>query len=67
MQVKFAGPIAEAREVNGQELPVGSATVTDGALETSFKPYQPRTFALRLGAAPAQLKSVESQPVTLQI
>ncbi len=65
VQVKFAGPIAEAREVNGQEQPVGPATVTDGALETSFKPYQPRTFALRLGAAPVQLKAVESRPVTL--
>ncbi len=65
VQVKFAGPIAEAREVNGQEQPVGSATVTDGALETSFKPYQPRTFAVRLGTAPAQLRPVESQPVTL--
>jgi alpha-mannosidase len=65
VRVKFAGPIAEAREVNGQELPVGSATVTDGALETSFKGYQPRTFALRLGAAPAQLKPVESKPVPL--
>ena len=37
VHVKFAGPIAAAREVNGQELPVGSATIEDGALETSFK------------------------------
>ncbi len=65
VQVKFAGPVAEARELNGQEQPVGPATVTDGALTTSFKPYQPRTFALRLGAAPVQLKAVESRPVTL--
>ncbi|HEY6490410.1 MAG TPA: glycoside hydrolase family 38 C-terminal domain-containing protein [Terracidiphilus sp.] len=65
VQVKFAGTITEAREVNGQEQPVGSATLTNGALETSFKGYQPRTFALRLGSAPAQLNPVESQPVTL--
>jgi alpha-mannosidase len=65
VEVKFAGPIAEAREVNGQEQPVGPANVTDGALETSFKPYQPRTFALRLGTPPAELKPVESEPVTL--
>jgi len=64
-QIKFAGPIAAAQELNGQEQPLGDATVTDGALDTSFKPYQPRTFALKLGAAPVQLKPVESAAVTL--
>jgi alpha-mannosidase len=68
VHVKFAGPIEGAREVNGQELPVDSATpaLADGALETSFKPYQPRTFALKLGAAPAHLRTVESKPVELK-
>ncbi len=66
VHVKFAGPITAAREVNGQELPIGPANVNDGALETSFKPYQPRTFALKLGAAPAQLTAVNSQPVELK-
>jgi alpha-mannosidase len=51
--------------VNGQELPLGSANVVDGALETSFSAYQPRTFALKLGAAPARLDGVKSQPVAL--
>ena len=66
VRVKFARPIVGAREVNGQELEAGSAAVVDGALETSFKPYQPRTFALRLGAPPAHLNGVESQPVALK-
>ena len=66
VQVKFAGPIEEAREVNGQEQQVGSAAVTSGALETSFKPYQPRSFALRLGTSPTELRRVESQPVELK-
>jgi alpha-mannosidase len=66
VHVKFAGPISAAREVNGQELPVGSATVENGALETSFKAYQPRTFALKLGAAPATMNGVASQPVELK-
>jgi alpha-mannosidase len=65
VRIRFAGRVDDAREVNGQEQPIGPATVIDGAIETSFKPYQPRTFALHLGAAPAQLKPVESQPVTL--
>ena len=65
VKVKFAGPIVAAREVNGQELPVGPANLSDGILEASFKPYQPRTFALRLGSPPAQASAVESQPVRL--
>jgi alpha-mannosidase len=63
--VKFAGPIAAAREVNGQEQPLGPATVTNGALETSFTAYQPRTFALQLGAPPAHIDAVTSKPVAL--
>ena len=66
VSVKFAGPIAAAHEVNGQEQPVGPATVTNGALETSFTAYQPRTFALQLGAPPAHIAAVMSQPVALQ-
>ena len=66
VRVKFAGPLEAAREVNGQELPIGSASVVDGALETSFKPYQPRTFALKLGASAVHEAAITSQPVTLQ-
>jgi len=66
VHVKFAGPIEAAREVNGQELPTGSATVVDGALETSFKPYQPRTFALTLAPSSVRSNGVESQPVKIQ-
>ena len=65
VRVTFAAPITAAREVNGQEQPVGSATVTSGALIASFSAYQPRTFALRLGAAPAKITPVRSTPVTL--
>ncbi len=65
VKVSFAAPITAAREVNGQEQPVGSATVADGALVTSFTAYQPRTFALRLAAAPTSVASVKSAPVPL--
>ena len=66
VQVKFAAPITAAREVNGQELPVGAATLKNGALETSFSAYQPRTFAIKLGAPPAKLAASKSAPVTLK-
>ncbi len=66
VRVKFAGPLDAAREVNGQELPMGAAGVVDGALETSFKPYQPRTFALKLGTPVVREAGVTSQPVSLK-
>jgi len=65
VRVLFAAPIAAAREVNGQEQSVGPATVTDGALVTSFSAYQPRTFAVKLRAAATRVAQVRSAPVTL--
>ena len=65
VKVSFAAPIASAREVNGQEQPRGPATVSDGALVTSFGGYQPRTFALHLTAPSARSARVTSVPVTL--
>jgi alpha-mannosidase len=64
--VSFAGPVVAAREVNAQEQPVGQADISSGSLSTSFTPYQPRTFALRLGSPAVKLAPVHSQPVALQ-
>jgi alpha-mannosidase len=62
--------VLSAREVNGQEQPVGSATVVSGALTASFTPFAIRTFAVKLGPAPAAARGTElsrtsSQPVHL--
>jgi alpha-mannosidase len=65
VQIAFAAPITAAREVSGAEEAVGAATVTDGKLVTSFTAFQPRTFAVKLGGAPAQVAPVRSQPVKL--
>ncbi|MDR3739261.1 MAG: glycoside hydrolase family 38 C-terminal domain-containing protein [Terracidiphilus sp.] len=65
VKVQFAAPLVEAREVNGQEQPVGPAALEEGALVTSFSAYQPRTFAVRLAAATAKTATVESAAVTL--
>jgi len=65
VKLSFAAPISSAREVNGQEQPVGTATVVDGALVTSFGAYQPRTFALRLAPSAITLSGVQSAPVAL--
>lgn len=65
VHVKFAGPVESARSINGQELPLGDATVSDGVLDASFRGYQPLTFALKLGAPPAHLETIHSEPVSL--
>ncbi len=64
-RVSFAAPIASVREVNAQEEPVGPAEVGDGDLITSFTPYQPRTFALRLATPLALLARPHTQAVAL--
>lgn len=63
--VSFSAPIITAREMNGQEQPVGPAKIENGSLMTSFSAYQPRTFALRLGTPPATVAAVHSTPVPL--
>jgi len=63
VRISFAGPLSAAREVNGQEQPVGSAQIVNGELVTSFSPYQPRTFALKLSSAHTPLTGPRSQAV----
>lgn len=65
VQVRFAGPIAAAREIDAQEQHLGSATLREGVLEADFSGYQPRSFALRLGAPPARAAGVKSEPAPL--
>jgi len=57
--------VVSAREVNGQEQPVGAATVANGELITSFSAYQPRTFAVKLAPARTQVARVVFQTVPL--
>jgi len=69
VHVTFPAPVADAREVNGQEQPLGSeaapAVIAGGSLSMQFEPYQPRTFAFRLGPPTAPKGGVHSEPVTL--
>ena len=66
VRVQFPVAITTAREVNGQEQPMGTAQVAGGSLVTSFTGYQPKTFALTLGAARNTAQPVRSQAVALQ-
>ena len=65
LHVAFASAIARAREVNGQEQPVGRATVNGGTLVTSFSAYQVRSFAVKLAPPANKIRGVRSVPVKL--
>ncbi len=65
VRLNFAGALVAAREVNGQEQPLGPASVDNGALITSFGPYQPRTFAVKVAAANTKAPASQSLPVAL--
>jgi alpha-mannosidase len=66
VRVAFGAPIVAAREVNGQEQPVGTARVNGGAVVTSFSAYQPRTFAVKLAKGSTKVPVVQSVPVPLK-
>jgi len=65
VRITFPVPVLSARELNGQEQPVGPANIANGALITSFSAYQPRTFAVKLAPPRAKLASTNSQPLVL--
>jgi alpha-mannosidase len=65
VRITFASGAVAAREVNGQEQPIGAAAITNGELTTSFSPYQLRTFAVKLAPARTRVAPVAFQPVTL--
>jgi alpha-mannosidase len=65
VRLSFAAPVIAAREVNGQEQPVGRATIAGGQLVTGLGRYQPRTFALKLAPPSIKLTTPQSQPLAL--
>jgi alpha-mannosidase len=65
VHIHFAAPVTGAREINGQEQPLGSATVQGGDLVTSFSGYQPRSFAVKLGAPPKRIAPPQFAAVKL--
>jgi alpha-mannosidase len=66
VHLTFAAPLVSAREVNGQEMPLGPAKTANGQLVTSFSPYQVRTFALKLVAPAKTVPAPQSRPLPLK-
>ena len=65
VRLAFAAPVIAAREVNGQEQPVGRASINKGVLVTSLGRFQPRTFAVKLAPQSLKLAPPRSTPISL--
>jgi len=66
VHIAFAAPLTAAREVDGQEMPLGQASIAKGELETSLRPYEIRSFAVQLAAPRKRLTPTDSKPVSLK-
>jgi len=64
-RLEFAVPVTFAREVNGQEQPIGDLTVDNGGISLEFLPNQIRTIAIQLEPMPGSAAPVQSIPVQL--
>jgi alpha-mannosidase len=73
VRVTFPSRVIAVREVNGQEQPLvnsqepplSTTIMANGELETSFKAYQPRTFAVKLAPSRTKVAPVAYQSVPL--
>ncbi|MEN6560932.1 MAG: glycoside hydrolase family 38 C-terminal domain-containing protein [Acidobacteriota bacterium] len=65
VKVSFAAPLLAAREVNGVEDEAGPAKLAGGALVADFGPFAVRSFAVKLGPAPARLAAPKFETVPL--
>jgi len=65
VRLKFAAPVASAREINGQELSMGAASVANGELVTNLKPYEIKSYAVHLAAPRARVTPPASRAVIL--
>jgi len=65
VRITFAAPVVAAREITGTETPLADVPVTNGELVTDLPAFGIRSFALKLGPAPATASAPQSKPVSL--
>jgi alpha-mannosidase len=61
----FVAPLLSARELNGAEEPMHPLDFSENTLRLDFKPYQPRTIAVRLSNSHIPAAKSTSLPLTL--
>jgi alpha-mannosidase len=66
IRITFARPLVSAREINGAEKTIGDAVISDGSLVTSFRPYQPRAYAVTLEQAKPLVAMPMCEPLRLE-
>ena len=66
VQIRMAGAIVAAHEVDGQERPIGAARIADGVLTTDVPAYGLKAFALTLARPAKPANGTWTQPVPLQ-
>ncbi|HKV29235.1 MAG TPA: glycoside hydrolase family 38 C-terminal domain-containing protein, partial [Candidatus Acidoferrales bacterium] len=54
IRISFTAPVITAREINGQELLVGSASVAKGDLIADFAPYEIKSYQVKIAPARVQ-------------
>ncbi|HEX6730546.1 MAG TPA: glycoside hydrolase family 38 C-terminal domain-containing protein, partial [Pyrinomonadaceae bacterium] len=64
-RISFAAKVLFAREINAAEEPIRSLTVDNGGVSVDLKPYQPRTFAVRLQPRTSRYQAISSAPLNL--
>jgi len=64
-RIQFPGQIAAAREINAAEELVGDFPASGSELMVDLRPYQPRTFALRLSRTSAANPARTAVPLNL--
>ena len=65
LSLHFPAAVTGAQEVDGQERPMGKATMKDGLLVFDMKAFGIRAFSLKLAPPATPAAPVVSQPVTL--
>lgn len=65
VRVNVGSGIVSAREVTGQELPVGPATVQNGALVANVPAFSLKAYAVKLAPSSTKATGTKSQPVAL--
>jgi len=64
-RIRFPGEISAAREINAAEERVGDFPASGSELIADLRPYQPRTFALRLSRTSAANPARAAVPLNL--
>ncbi|MGB6358700.1 MAG: glycoside hydrolase family 38 C-terminal domain-containing protein, partial [Candidatus Acidiferrales bacterium] len=65
VRLTFAAPVITAREIDGQELPAGRASVASGELVVNLQPYEIKSYAVKLAPPRARVAPVASRAVLL--